>query len=328
MMTTHELQQTLLRLGLSQTEAAQLLGVAPRTVRRWLEGEEVPGPAAQALRAWIRLYERNLPWRPDSASIADDDQDQIARQRMHAINLSEILARVEARGGPRLPWTVDRQRSRATLGPMEVSYYTLLNGGFSLATYTRKDGDPDVQRDWELIEDAMFCIAKALETGPVTLVYHDQPWRNGTVQQTLEEFASTNEAIRRACAAMGSPNFHDPFIMAGNPAEPLLDRFQLRRECERHKNSGAALRAVAKYVALNSAMSVTSGPRMLSSAQTAQKRERIEGLAQEIDSLAAAAEQGLAGYQQFDVILGNLHKLGFFPETQLVSEVARAFLRT
>jgi transcriptional regulator with XRE-family HTH domain len=328
MMTLHELQQILLRLGLSQTEAAQLLGVAPRTVRRWLEGDEVPGPAAQALRAWIRLHERNLPWRPNSASIAEDDQDQIARHRMHAINLSEIFARVEARGGPRLPWTVDRQRSRATLGPMEVSYSTLLNGGFSLATYTRKDGDPDVQRDWELIEDAMFCIAKSLEPGPVTLVYHDRPWRNGTVQQTLEEFASTNEAIQRACATMGSPNFHDPFIMAGDPAEALLDKLELRRECERRKISAAALRAVAEYVERNSALSVTLGPRMLSPKQAAQKQQRIEGLAHEIDSLAAAAEQGLAGYRQFDVILGNLHKLGFFPETSLVSEVARAFLRT
>jgi hypothetical protein len=59
-----------------------------------------------------------------------------------------------------------------------------------------------VQRDWELIEDAMFCIAKALEPGPVTLVYHDRAWRNGPMQQTLEEFSSTNEAIQRACAGM------------------------------------------------------------------------------------------------------------------------------
>ena len=326
-MKTDELEQTLLRLGLSQTEAAQLLGVAARTVRRWLEGEEVPGPAEQALRAWVRLHERNLPWRPDSASIAEDDQDQIARHRTHSINLSDTLALVEARGGPRLPWAVDRQRSRATLGPMEVSYYTLLNGGFSLANYTRKDGDPDVQRDWELIEDAMFCIAKALEPGPVTLVYHNRPWRSGVVEQTLEEFSSTNEAIQRACAAMGSPNFHDPFIMAGNPTEPLLDKHELRRECERRKDSAAALRAVAEYVERNSAISGTSGPRMLGPAQAAEKKQRIEALAQEINLLATQAEQGLAGYREFDVILGNLHKLGFFPEMALVTEVARAFLR-
>src|ERR1700687_2494273 len=130
-MTTIELEQTLLRLALSQTEAAQLLGVTPRTVRRWLEGEEIPGPAEQAFRAWLRLHERKLPWRPDSAAIAEDDQEQILRHREHAIGLSDILTRVEARGGPRLPWTVDRQRSRATLGPMEVSFYPLANGSFS-----------------------------------------------------------------------------------------------------------------------------------------------------------------------------------------------------
>src|SRR5580658_3533664 len=100
MMTAIELEQTLLRLGLSQTEAAQLLSVAPRTVRRWLEGEEIPGPAEQTFRAWLRLHEKKLAWRPDSVSIATDNQDQIARHRKHAVELSKMLARVEARGGP------------------------------------------------------------------------------------------------------------------------------------------------------------------------------------------------------------------------------------
>ena len=72
MMAKIELEQGLLRLGLSQTEGAVLLGVAPRTLRRWLEGEEIPGPAEQAIRAWIKLHDRKLPWRPDSTAIADD----------------------------------------------------------------------------------------------------------------------------------------------------------------------------------------------------------------------------------------------------------------
>jgi hypothetical protein len=167
MMTSKELEQSLLRLELSRTDAAQLLGVAPRTFRRWLDGDEVPGAAEQAVRAWLRLHEHRLPWRPDSASIAEDDQDQIARLREHAITLSDIIARVEARGGPRTPWVVDRQRSRATLGPMEVTFYTLLNGSFVLASYTRKDGNPDVKRDRELIEDAAYCIAKEFTGSPV-----------------------------------------------------------------------------------------------------------------------------------------------------------------
>jgi len=64
-MTKEQFEQYLLRLDLSPAEAAQLLSVSPRTVRRWLEGEEMPGPAEQAIRAWVRLHERHLPWRPD-----------------------------------------------------------------------------------------------------------------------------------------------------------------------------------------------------------------------------------------------------------------------
>src|ERR1700730_3453006 len=166
MMTVHELRATLSRLELTQAEAAQLLGVAPRTVRRWVDGEEIPGPAEQALRAWIRLHNRNLPWRPDTESVIEDDQDQIARHRAHAIRLDELLARVEERGGPRVTWLVDRGRQIATLGPMTVSYYKLESGSFSLANYRRKDADPDVQRDWEAIEDAAASIAYALRKDP------------------------------------------------------------------------------------------------------------------------------------------------------------------
>jgi len=104
---------------------------------------------------------------------------------------------------------------------------------FSLATYTRKDGTPDVERDRELIEDADYCIAKEFASGPVTLVYSDRPWRAGIAKQTFEDFPSKDAAIQRACNAMGSANFHDAFIMAGQPPNPLLDKHELRRECQR-----------------------------------------------------------------------------------------------
>ena len=192
MMSDGEIRLTLSRLELSPSEAAQLLGVAPRTIRRWLDGEDIPGPAEQALRAWIRLHDRNLPWRPDTEFVVQDDQDQIARHRAHAIQLDELLARVEGRGGPRVPWSVDRGRQIATLGPMEVSYYRLANGSFSLANYRRKDGEPDVQRDWEAIEDAAASIAQAMKKdpdyGPVVLVVHDGPALGRVAKQKLTEF--------------------------------------------------------------------------------------------------------------------------------------------
>src|SRR5258708_12114578 len=190
MMSPIELEQSVIRLGLSPAEISQLLGVTPRPFRRWLDGEEIPGTAEQAIRAWLGLHERRLPCRPDSTAIVEDDQDQIARHREHAIDLSDMIARVEARGGPRTPWTVDRQRFRTSFGPMEVSFYPLANGGFSLGNYTRKDGSPDVQRDHELIEDAAYCIAKEFTSGPLTLVYHDPPLRARTAQQPLQDFPS------------------------------------------------------------------------------------------------------------------------------------------
>ena len=164
-MSGQELQEHIQALGLTQAEVAQLLGVSPRTVTRWCtEGEEVSGPAEAALRAWRRLNARHLAWRPDSVSIVEDDAERIATHRQEAINLDDILRRVEARGGPQLPWAVSLPECEATLGRIHVSFYKLQNGGFSLSVYSRRDGvHPDVQRDWALIEDAVFCIAQEFE---------------------------------------------------------------------------------------------------------------------------------------------------------------------
>jgi hypothetical protein len=334
MMTVPELRLTLSRLELTQVEAAQLLGVAPRTVRRWLDGEDVPGPAAQALRAWIRLHDRNLPWRPDTESVVKDDQDQIARHRAHAIRLDELLARVDARGGPRVPWSVDRGRQIATLGPMEVSYYKLASGSFSLANYRRKDAAPNVERDWEAIEDAAASIARALrkdpDYGPVTLVVHDGPALGRVAQQELTEFASNREALRHVCAHLGAPGFHDPFIMGPSQSPKQVDLIwdtrELQREYERRKTGPAALAAVADYTRRHSEMFVRNGPRSLTPTETTKQRQRIEALADQIDALAAETEDGAVEYRQFETILGRLHAEGFFPDGELVSAVAKHLL--
>jgi hypothetical protein len=334
MMTPPELRLTLSRLELTQAEAAQLLGIAPRTVRRWLDGEDIPGPAEQALRAWIRLHDRNLPWRPDTESVVQDDQDQIARHRAHAIRLNEMLARVEARGGPRVPWAVDRGRQIATLGPMEVSYYKLASGSFSLANYRRKDAEPDVERDWEAIEDAAASIAWALrkdpDYGPVTLVTHDGPALGRVAQQNLTAFTSNREALRHVCGHIDEPGFHDPFIMGRSRSDQQMDLIwdtrDLRRECERRNTAPAALTAVADYTRKHSEMFVRNGPRMLTPPETAKHRQRIEALADQIDALAVEARDGAAEYRQFETILGRLHAEGFFPDDELVSAVAKHLL--
>jgi hypothetical protein len=165
MMTAIEVREALTKLRLDQEEAATLLGVAPRSVRRWLQGEAIPGPAEAAFRAWLKLDARGLAWRPDSVTLFEQNSERIAVYRHEAMKLNELLGRVNARGGPRLPWNVDIAAGRASMEWASLSFYKLQNGGFSPATYRRRDQDapPDIDRDRDLIEDGLFCIAQAFQ---------------------------------------------------------------------------------------------------------------------------------------------------------------------
>lgn len=160
MMTTEHFREHLEALRLSNTDAADLLGVSERSVRRWTDGEDVPGPVEAALRAWRGLERRNLPWRPDSISLLWGEEDQLARMREHDLALDAVLKQVEARGGPTNPWLVDIPKGRATFGPSTVGFYKLMNGGFSLSTYRRADRNPS-DADRVDIEDATYSIALA-----------------------------------------------------------------------------------------------------------------------------------------------------------------------
>jgi hypothetical protein len=160
MMTSREFSQDLSKLKLTPDEAAQLLGVSERSVRRWTEGESIPGPVEAALRAWRHLEARNLPWKPDSVSVFQDDEDQIRRIRNHDELLDQLMSEVEARGGPANPWAVDLAKQRATFGAAEVNFNRLQNGGFSPSTYHRLDRTPTENDKFE-IQDACYCIAQA-----------------------------------------------------------------------------------------------------------------------------------------------------------------------
>lgn len=163
-MSPNEFHGALNELGLSQVDAARLLSVDPRTVRRWVANPaEVTGPAEQALRAWQKLNQLGLPWSPDSTDLVETDPEQIAAHRAHAIDLTNLLLKVHQRGGPSGAWTVDLVRNKATLGPYAISFYRTTTGSFSPQSYKRTDGTPtDLQRDWPYIEDAFACIAAAL----------------------------------------------------------------------------------------------------------------------------------------------------------------------
>lgn len=167
MMHPPELRAALSELNLSQAEAARLLSVNQRTMRRWLEdGEGVSGPVEMALRAWLRLNRVGLAWRPDGLSLGEDHAKEIAEQiakfREHAIQLDALLRKVKKRGGPAAPWKVDIEKCVARLGSMSVSFYKLANGSFSPSCYSRLDRQPDLELDAPLLEDAYACIAQAI----------------------------------------------------------------------------------------------------------------------------------------------------------------------
>jgi hypothetical protein len=158
-MNRQEVLDHLEALDISRDEAAIFLGVSKRTVNRWCDGDEVPGPVEAALRAWLSLHKRGLAWKPDSISVLEANEDQIERQRKYAIRFNAMLNEVEKRGGPSTPWKVNFSRSTAKFATSEISFYKLANGGFSIGSYRRSDRHPDLAQDLPLIQDAAYCVA-------------------------------------------------------------------------------------------------------------------------------------------------------------------------
>jgi transcriptional regulator with XRE-family HTH domain len=335
-MTAAEFEQYLLRLNLTGIEAAQLLGVTPRTMQRWLEGvdgDEIPGPAEQALRAWIKLHDLGIPWKPDSRSINVNDEKSIRAHLQHAVEQAALIARVEARGGPRTVWVVDHSRGRAVSGKIEVAFYKLQNRGFSLANYTRRDIAPDLSRDKELIEDAAYYIylsrRKDPDFGPVTLHWDDISPKNGARPAVGDSrtFQTNEAALKHACKMMGSKGFHEPFITVKGGIDLIFDRADLRQECETRATAPNALEAIATYTRKNKSFFGTRGPTMLTPIERANHEKHIESLADKLDALADKAREGRTDYQQFDAVLGELHAANFFPDRDLVSAAARALVQ-
>src|SRR5882724_8134994 len=96
-----EFQTMLDQLGLSGRDAALVFNVSARTIQRWLQDPSlIPEPERELLRAWTRLHDAGLAWRPGSIDIGLTDRqslvDLVARHRQNAIELGALLRRVEA----------------------------------------------------------------------------------------------------------------------------------------------------------------------------------------------------------------------------------------
>lgn len=168
-MTADEARQALDTLGLTREQAARLLRITDRTLRRYLEddseeGGGIPGPVEQALLAWLALNERGLPWRPDALPLNTFLPEHLARLNMLRQHVLECVERVDGRGGSNLPWDIDEQRGVAKLGTMSLYFYVLPSGGFVPQGYARSDKAPDLERDKSHLEDGIAAIAQWLKT--------------------------------------------------------------------------------------------------------------------------------------------------------------------
>jgi|ERR1700733_9288686 len=163
-MNSSEFSKALKTLRLPQADAAVLLRTTARSVRRWQSGEQaIPATVVPVIDAWLTLHEAKMPWSADIGSILRRDDQQLKAHQEHAVQLASIRKRVNARKGPSVRWKVDLKQHIATFGQISVSFYGLLNGSFSLAYYSRRDGEGlDIERDRQLIEDAVYCIQEAV----------------------------------------------------------------------------------------------------------------------------------------------------------------------
>ena len=164
-MNNGNLKESLVYLGISATELADLLDVNIRTVQRWVSGvTEIPMSTERVLEAWSLLQRLGLPWRPDGNHLLslNDLRSQVELHKANALEIANLIRKLNARGGAAAPWAVNLSAKKATLEKMWVSFYILPNGGFSPQSYGRTDKKIDIHRDKELIEDAIVCIAEEI----------------------------------------------------------------------------------------------------------------------------------------------------------------------
>lgn len=276
-MRSAEVRAHLDALALTPTDAARLLGVGLRSMRRWTQpGSElpsqgagagvaaaaarpgpqaafdpegagaadstqethgpndtntsvarsaklIPGPAAQALRAWLKLHRLGAHWRPDGVDLVDVDP-------------LAALERVRARGGLHSAshWDVDLRRGCASMGCHRVSFVwpgrapggapgTASSAtsaavpeviGWALQSYCPErsgagaaGGRVSVQVLAELVDDACASIARRLageRAPPLPVLVLGEPALVGEAVELSDESFSPSVVCRLSAAALAA----------------------------------------------------------------------------------------------------------------------------
>ena len=172
------------------------------------------------------------------------------------------------------------------------------------------------------------------DLGPVTLIYTDGPMfvdpygpRQRLAMMRQEACPTNAWAIARVLKCWGRDGFCNPFIIEKS-GKPLWNVIELQRVVE-GSDTGAPtvsnlLKAIAEGVKSTSASFVWTGKGPNPSGRE-ERRQRIEGLATELDALAATTLDNSDSRQQVEEVFFKLRSLGKMPQDSLVNSIAQAF---
>jgi transcriptional regulator with XRE-family HTH domain len=123
-----------------------------------------------------------------------------------------------------------------------------------------------------------------------------------------DPYPRTLDDIRGALESMGVE-----FTNGGNPGVRIKWPIVL------------ALKILARYVTQHVDIMVSSGGKLPSIEERADRETKVERLCSELMELADRSRQGGVNYEDFEIILRKLHALGAMPTNEQVSAVAHAF---
>jgi DNA-binding XRE family transcriptional regulator len=175
------------------------------------------------------------------------------------------------------------------------------------------------------------------ELGPVTLCYSDGPmWVSAygsnrrVAQLKLEPYPTNAAALARVRMLWGSEDFHGPFITekpvrSEGSSVFLWNQVELARVVDGNDKGAPTVRntiaRLANYILENSSAYVRGDPTL---DKVQDQEAEIRAVGEELLQLATESEERLVPYQEFEVLLGRLHRLGSYPTNRQVGDVAHA----
>ncbi len=172
------------------------------------------------------------------------------------------------------------------------------------------------------------------EIGPVTLCYADGPMfidpygpRGRAAMLQQEPYPTNAAALARVRILWRKPGFCSPFIME-KAGTILWNQVELMRVVDGSDKGAPTVRntiaKVAAYVAENSHI-FARGRKPLAPAEVEARTSAIRAIGKGLVQLSEESEERTVEYSEFEALLDQLHKLGFFPTQRQVSDLAHAF---